>query len=231
MFHLSCCPLLMTPLVRDDIRQEVKERTTNRLWVLLWIYWGKEMAFGGIMGSWGWCGWVTCSPACSPPLRLRRLSAPSVWLMVTGNKSGSVVLRSHRGGNTEKGEKWGGNSVWRENTALCQSFTAQVMTKWPCVMIGPYGLFCLAASSSEVMMASETEEVKWCDALSARLCREHELSVNLLLHSFKLYSELLWDTSQALNSIPTMHLSCIYSEILLYAVYTESFRLTLSYLG
>ena len=43
---------------------------------------------------------------------------------------------------------------------LCRSFTAQVVTKRLSVMIGPCGVFCLAASSSEVMIAPEKEEVK-----------------------------------------------------------------------
>ena len=53
----------------------------------------------------------------------------------------------------QKEEKRCGNSVWRKNTTLCHSFTAQVTTERPTVMIGPCGLFCLAAHSSEVMIA------------------------------------------------------------------------------
>lgn len=85
---------------------------------------------------------LSCSltSALAVPLKI-------LWLMVRAliSAGGSVVLRSSRGGNEEKR---GGNSVWRRNTTLCRSFTAQVMTKQPSVMIGPCGLFCLAASSS-----------------------------------------------------------------------------------
>lgn len=92
--------------------------------------------------------------------------------MVTVTKSagGSAVLKSRRGGNTEKEKNEVGIVFGGKITTLCQSFNARVVTKRLSVVIRPYGLFCLAACSCEVMIASETEEVNRCDVLSVNLC-------------------------------------------------------------
>lgn len=50
---------------------------------------------------------------------------------------------------------------WEEKSQTVSFFTAKVMTKLLCVMIGPSMLFCLAACSSKVMI--DSEEVKHCD--------------------------------------------------------------------
>lgn len=199
-------PLLMTTLVCDDIRQEVKGRTTNRLRVLFEFTRLRRWC----LGNHGvtlvvWEGHLLCcslTSAQAVPLKCSKcmINGHRVQVRVCGVEESQRRKHGEMGGG-----KWSGNSVWRENTALCHSFTTQVMTKWPCVMIGPYGLFCLAASSREVMIDSEKQEVKWFDALSARLCREHKLSVNLLLHRLELLSELLRHTSPISNSHSHQH--------------------------
>lgn len=74
---------------------------------------------------------------------------------------GSVALKSRRGGNMEKDGETRWEFSLEEKYNPCLSFTMQVVTKRPCVLIGPYGLFCLAASRSKVTIVFETEEVKW----------------------------------------------------------------------
>ena len=98
-FGSPSCPSLTTPLsaVTTSGRKWEEGRQTDSVRLLLWIYWGMVAGVWGIMGSAGWWGRVTCSPACSPPLL-------AAWLMVRARKSagGSAVLRSRRGGNTKK---------------------------------------------------------------------------------------------------------------------------------
>lgn len=167
-----CCPFI-NEVAMTSGRKWKEGRQTDSVKVLLWIYWSSRLVFGE---RWGHEGGEGGSPALLLAHLRSRCVINGQRLRISRRVCG--VEESQRR-KQKKREKLG--SLWRKNTILCHSFTAQVMTKWLSVMIGPNGLFCLAASSSEVMIASETEEVKWCDGLSVILYGEHKPSVNLLL--------------------------------------------------
>lgn len=116
-------------------------------------------------------------------------SAPTARLMVRASKSagGSAVLRSRRGWNTEKGRKTRCDVFWEEKIQPRVAVLLRRSRPNGSVMIGPSGLFCLAACSGEVLIASETEEVKRCDCQQD--CTENTSQV-LICHS-ELKPELL----------------------------------------
>ena len=157
------CLLLVTPLVfSDDIRQEVRRRTTNRLCqstaVNLLGYGAVVWGVDGVTGVVREGHLVSCLLTSAPAVPLVRsncmINGHSLQISRRVCGAEESQRRKHR-----NGKKRGGNCVWRKNTTLCHSFTARVMTKWLSVVIRPYGLCCLAASSGKVMIASETEEV------------------------------------------------------------------------
>lgn len=92
-------------------------------------------------------------------------SAPAVWLMARAARSAEgLQCWGVAGAGRWKKEKNEVGFVFGGKTQPCAAvLTAQVVTNQLPVMIGPCGLFCLAAYSNEVMIVFETEEVKWCD--------------------------------------------------------------------
>lgn len=149
-------------------------RQTDSVGVLLWIYWGGELVFGGWRGQEGGEGG-------SPALLLVHLRSGCV---INGQSRqisrGSAVLRGRRGGKVKKGEKRGGICVRRKNTTVCRCSNCTGRDQpAPCY---DWALWVILSrrlqQRGDDSFWDRGSEVMW---LSAGLYREHQLSVNLLL--------------------------------------------------